>query len=181
MKSLESLKKNFAALSKTEQKVINFIERRNHIVQDPRIRQEEEASFGQRLADKVATFGGSWTFILIFLTLISLWLLWNSAVLGKPTDVFDPFPFILLNLFLSFLATLQAPIILMAQKRQDDKDRIAAAHDYEVNLKAELEIMSLHDKVDDLIVRQWEELLALQAKQIELLAAIKQDLPTKSS
>src|SRR5512135_2475453 len=105
---------------------------------------DEELTFGQRLADKIASFGGSWPFIIIFLTLLSVWILVNS-VLNKP---FDPFPFILLNLFLSMLAALQAPVIMMSQNRADTKDRIRAELDYNVNLKAETEIAQLHTKLD---------------------------------
>ena len=105
-------------------------------------------TFGQRLADKVAGFGGSWTFISIFAVVLVIWILLNSFVLIAYRKSFDPYPYILLNLFLSMLAAIQAPIILMSQNRQAYKDRLSAEHDYEVNLKAEIEIMALHEKID---------------------------------
>ena len=124
---------------------------------------------GQRAADAVATFGGSWTFIAIFAAILIAWVGLNSFILVKYDKNFDPYPYILLNLFLSMLAAIQAPIILMSQNRQADKDRLNAEHDYEVNLKAELEIMLLHEKVDLLREGQWGELLAIQKEQLRLL------------
>jgi uncharacterized membrane protein len=135
----------------------------------------EQRTFGERLADQVASFGGSWTFILIFLSVMGTWILWNIQA-GRP---FDPFPFILLNLVLSCLAALQAPVIMMSQNRQAEKDRLDAHHDYEINLKAEMEVMSLHTKVDHLRDQQWAELVALQTRQIDLLEQIQERLATK--
>ena len=117
----------------------------------------------------MATFGGSWTFIIIFLAILLVWVGLNSFILVKYDKIFDPYPYILLNLFLSMLAAIQAPIILMSQNRQAEKDRLNAEHDYEVNLKAELEIMLLHEKVDLLREDQWGELMAIQKQQIRLL------------
>lgn len=125
---------------------------------------------GQRAADAVTAFGGSWVFVGLFAAIMVAWVAINVGLLALHGSTFDPYPFILLNLFLSMLAAVQAPIILMSQNRQSEKDRDSAGHDYEVNLKAELEIMLLHDKLDHLRQQQWSELLALQAEQMRLLA-----------
>ncbi|MBC7841453.1 MAG: DUF1003 domain-containing protein [Gemmatimonadaceae bacterium] len=129
-------------------------------------------TFGARLADRVARFGGSWTFILIFLSFLAGWTLLNTAILGPRREAFDPYPYIFLNLFLSMLAALQAPVIMMSQNRQGEKDRLHAANDYEVNLKAELEIRGLHDKLDLLRTMDWQDLVAQQRRQIELLTEL---------
>lgn len=126
-------------------------------------------TFGQRLADRVASFGGSWTFIVLFALLLSAWAGINLA-LGR--HGFDPYPFIFLNLMLSMLAAVQAPIIMMSQNRQAAKDRQDAAHDYEVNLKAEIEVMALHDKLDQLRTHDIQALILKQQEQIDLLRAI---------
>nr|WP_276204946.1 DUF1003 domain-containing protein [Kushneria phosphatilytica] len=117
----------------------------------------------------MATFGGSWTFILLFLAVLGTWILLNSVVLATWAHAFDPYPYILLNLFLSLLAAIQAPIIMMSQNRQAARDRLEAAHDYEVNLKSELEIRELHDKLDQLREHQWLALIEQQNQQIRLL------------
>lgn len=129
----------------------------------------EEPSRGQRAADAMARFGGSWTFIVIFILVLVGWVMLNSVILLRYGHTFDPYPYILLNLFLSMLASIQAPIILMSQNRQAEIDRRQAEHDYEVNLKAELEILLLHEKMDSLREQQWQELIALQQQQIHLL------------
>ncbi len=127
----------------------------------------ENMSFGDRMADKVATFGGSWTFILSFLTVLVVWMMLNvTGWLFKP---FDLYPFILLNLLLSCIAAIQAPIIMMSQRRQELKDRLRGENDYKVNLKAELEIRQLHEKIDHQLAHQWERLAEMQEIQIELL------------
>nr|WP_282097571.1 DUF1003 domain-containing protein [Luteibacter sp. SG786] len=123
-------------------------------------------TFGQRLADNVSRFGGSWTFIIIFGLGLLLWTGLNSYVLHKP---FDPYPYIFLNLMLSMLAAVQAPVIMMSQNRQAAMDRLDAANDYKVNLKAEIEIMALHDKLDQMRTEQLAALLAKQQEQIDLL------------
>ncbi len=131
---------------------------------------EQEWTFGERLADTIATFGGSWPFLIVFGILLSLWIMMNSLVLlWRPVD---PYPFILLNLLLSCLAAVQAPIIMMSQNRQEAKDRVRAQHDYQVNLKAELEIRQLHEKIDHLLSHQWERLVEIQEVQLELLSEI---------
>jgi uncharacterized membrane protein len=129
-------------------------------------------SRGQRAADAVASFGGSWTFVGLFAFVMLGWVALNAFLLVSRGATFDPYPYILLNLFLSMLAAIQAPVILMSQNRQAEKDRLSAGHDYEVNLKAELEIMLLHDKLDALRETQWAELLTLQQRQLGLLTAL---------
>ena len=129
-------------------------------------------SFGERVADKVAVFGGSWTFILLSILLLVLWVGVNAALLRQP---FDPYPFVFLNLILSMIAALQAPIIMMSQNRQAAKDRLDAAHDYEVNLKAEIEIMALHEKLDHMRAEQITALLEQQQRQIKLLTQLLEE------
>jgi len=126
-------------------------------------------TLGERAADRIAAFGGSWPFIGIAFLLLAGWVVLNSVILARRGAAFDPFPYILLNLFLSMLAALQAPIIMMSQNRQAARDRLEATHDYEVNLKAELEIQSLHEKLDALREHDWAALVAQQQQQIQLL------------
>ena len=158
------------ALDAQAQKVASHIAQRRHIARNLATDPGIPTTRGQRAADAVATFGGSWTFVGLFgLTMVG-WVAANALLLATRGSTFDPYPYILLNLFLSMLAAIQAPIILMSQNRQAERDRASAAHDYEVNLKAELEIMLLHDKVDELRETQWTELLRLQREQRDLLA-----------
>jgi uncharacterized membrane protein len=127
--------------------------------------------FGDRISDKVASFGGSWKFIISFSVILIIWIIINSLVLlFKP---FDPFPFILLNLILSCVAAMQAPIIMMSQNRQEKKDRIRAENDYKINLKSEIEIRTLHEKVDHLLLDQWAKMMKIQEIQIEILEEIR--------
>ena len=137
-----------------EQRVLRRIAARAAISRDVSITDMATISFGERVADKVAAFGGSWTFIFMFGGMIVAWVALNLWFLAHPAD---PYPFVFLNLILSMVAAVQAPVIMMSQNRQAAKDREVSAHDYEVNLKAELEIMSLHEKIDDLRMRQLEE------------------------
>lgn len=148
-----------------EQRVLRRIAKRIVISENVNERFHEKLTFGQRMADQVATFGGSWTFIIMFCIVLTVWVILNTWVLPHP-DIFDPYPFIFLNLMLSMLAAIQAPVIMMSQNRQSSKDRLAAANDYEVNLKAELEIMSLNEKLDDMRMRQLETLLNRQNEQL---------------
>lgn len=159
-------------LPEREKRILEHYQERLPISRDRNIRYEEQLTFGQRLADKIASFGGSWTFILSFLIILVLWVVLNVVILAPHRAAFDPYPFILLNLFLSMLASIQAPIILMSQGRQAIRDRLEAEHDYEVNLKAELEIMGLHEKVDELRETKWTELIEMQQEQIRLLTDI---------
>ena len=139
---------------------------------------EDTASFGQDISDKVAKFGGSWKFIISFIVILTLWIIINVVAL---TTVFDPYPFILLNLLLSCIAALQAPVILMSQNRQDEKDRKRSENDYLINLKAELEIRNLHQKIDLLLAKQIKTLYESQAAQLDMLKEIKQKLDSRSS
>ena len=159
-----------------EKHVAHHLAERTHIARNVAQDFSEQLTFGQRLADKVATFGGSWTFISIFAVVLIIWVLLNSFVLIRYQESFDPYPYILLNLFLSMIAALQAPIILMSQNRQAHKDRMSAEHDYEVNLKAELEIMTLHEKIDILREKQWSELISIQQEQLRLLGQLIKNL-----
>lgn len=138
---------------------------------------EAELTFGQNLADKVAAFGGSWTFIITFFSFILIWMLINIWFLA--TRPFDPFPFILLNLILSCLAAIQAPIIMMSQNRQEQKDRQRGEHDYKINLKAELEIKLLSEKIDHLLVHQNRKLLEIQEVQTDYLEDLMKELKKK--
>jgi len=140
----------------------------------PLLEEESELTFGEKLADRVALFGGSWSFIILFGLVL---LAWTSSNLLPASRAFDPYPFIFLNLLLSMLAALQAPVIMMSQNRQAAKDREAAAHDYEVNLKAEIEIIALHEKLDQIRTKQLEELVRYQEQQIELLNRLLLEKP----
>ena len=130
-------------------------------------------TFGERLSDKIAAFGGSWRFIIIFGTILFIWIGINSYfLLSHP---FDPYPFILLNLILSCVAAIQAPIIMMSQNRQETRDRKRAEEDYKINLKSELELRQLHQKVDHLLIQQWERMVEIQELQLELLEELRKD------
>ncbi len=133
---------------------------------------EGNLTLGERLADHLADFGGSWTFISIFMGMLIIWMIINTVVLL--TQPFDPYPYILLNLVLSCLAAIQAPVIMMSQNRQEAKDRLRAEHDYEINLKAEIEIRKLHEKLDHLLLHQWQRLLDIQQLQVNLMEEISQ-------
>lgn len=138
------MRKDFEALSERDRRVLKRVAEKTTISRDL---SEEAPSLGARVADRVASFGGSWGFIFLFFGIQIFWVGLNTLVLARAVD---PYPFVFLNLILSMVAAIQAPVIMMSQNRQTEKDRIAAAHDYEVNLKAELEIMRLHEKLDEL-------------------------------
>jgi uncharacterized membrane protein len=138
---------------------------------------EENFTLGQRLADKIATFGGSWTFIIIFFVFILAWMGINIWILV--TKSFDPFPFILLNLILSCLAAIQAPIIMMSQNRKEQKDRLRGENDYKINLKAEIEIKLLGEKIDHMIVHQNKKLLEIQEIQTDYLEDLMNEIKKK--
>jgi len=148
--AVELLGKTADSLSIAERRVLESIHRREITSRDLGVSHGEEATLGQRLADHVAAVGGSWGFIIGFAVVLFGWMLLNSRFLESLGITFDPYPFIFLNLMLSTLAAIQAPIIMMSQNRQAEKDRQAAAHDYEVNLRAELEIIRLHEKMNDM-------------------------------
>jgi len=145
----------------------------NNLLHPPR----EILTEGQKISDKVARFGGSWAFIISFFIVLIVWIVFNSVALGKAA--FDPYPFILMNLILSCIAALQAPVIMMSQNRQEEKDRLRAQNDYLINLKAELEIRGLHEKIDLLFEEQLKTLYEIQLKQIELLKEINQKITAK--
>ena len=151
------------ALTHAERRVLEHAAAHRPVARNPNDTYAARLTFGDRLADTMARIGGSWRFIIAFCLFLALWVLGNALLSGR---AFDPYPFIFLNLVLSMLAAIQAPIIMMAQNRQSQHDRIDAAHDYEVNLKAEIEIMALHDKLDQLRNEQ----LAAILLRIEALA-----------
>ncbi|HXH64869.1 MAG TPA: DUF1003 domain-containing protein [Mariprofundaceae bacterium] len=167
---LEAEKGELTAL---EQEVVESLVQHELLSANIESEYERELSFGERMADRMAEFGGSWAFLIIFVLFVVIWIVINSAVLiWKPAD---PYPFILLNLLLSCLAAVQAPIIMMSQNRQEIRDRLRAENDYKVNLKAELEIQHLNEKVDHLLQNQWQRLVEIQQLQIELLHELAHD------
>lgn len=157
-----------------EQEVINSIHESELLSKNPAKSYAEKFSFGDRIADKVAQFGGSWNFIITFFVVLLLWILLNGFILLN--RAFDPYPFILMNLILSCIAAIQAPIIMMSQNRQESKDRIRSENDYQVNLKAEIEIRTLHEKVDHLLLDQWSRLMKSQEIQLDMLQELSRDL-----
>ncbi len=159
-------------LGSSERKVLEHALQRRAFSEDPNQELDARSTLGERLADRVARFGGSWRFIMLFGGVLVVWTALNTAFLGKAA--FDPYPYIFLNLMLSMLAALQAPVIMMSQNRQSLKDRRMATHDYEVNLKAEIEIMSLHDKLDSLRSEQLLMLINKQQEQLDLLTRVLQ-------
>jgi uncharacterized membrane protein len=166
-------------MSQLEKEVVDSIQTNKILSENIEEDINDPLTFGQRIADKIAAFGGSWTFIIIFFCFIGFWMLVNIWMLAaKP---FDPYPFILLNLILSCLAAIQAPIIMMRQNRQEDKDRRRSEHDYKVNLKAEIEIRLLHEKLDHLMVHQNKRLLEIQQLQADYLEDILQQVKTANS
>ncbi|MCV0414769.1 MAG: DUF1003 domain-containing protein [Brevundimonas sp.] len=158
-----------AELDEEERQVLDRTAARRPITRDTNEAFAGRLSFGDRLADRVASFGGSWTFISAFGVFLAVWAGLNLA-LGR--GAFDPYPFIFLNLMLSMLAAIQAPIIMMSQNRQSEKDRLDAANDYQVNLKAEIEIMALHEKLDELRDRQLGAMILKQQEQIDMLTRL---------
>lgn len=154
-------------LTSLEQEVVKAITSQELLSANMDKEFDSNLTIGQRLADKVAEFGGSWNFIIIFLSIMFLWILLNTITLL--TRHFDPYPYILLNLVLSCIASIQAPVIMMSQNRQETKDRMRGEHDYQVNLKAEMEIRTLTQKMDHLLHIQWERLLEIQEIQTEMI------------
>jgi len=164
---LESEKGELTAL---DHEVLESLHRHETLSSNVDAEFEKDLTLGEKMADRLASFGGSWTFLIIFGGVLLAWITLNSVVLLKRP--FDPYPFILLNLVLSCLAAIQAPVIMMSQNRQETKDRLRSQHDYRVNLKAELEIRQLHDKIDHLLSHQWERLVEIQQIQIDLLSEL---------
>lgn len=161
------LVKEIGELSDLENTVLNALKKNDTLTDKIEESESGKLTTGQLLADKVAMFGGSWRFIIWFGSLLTLWILGNVFWLSQ--RAFDPYPFILLNLILSCIAALQAPIIMMSQNRQEEKDRERAKKDYMINLKSELEIRMLHEKLDHLIIHQQHELIEIQKVQIEMM------------
>jgi uncharacterized membrane protein len=158
----ELLRSEHGELTELDQRVARSIAEQNTLSEIPDEAFDDQRSFGERMADSLARVGGSWRFIIGFMLLLSLWILLNSLFVGPAPP--DPYPFILLNLILSCLAALQAPVIMMSQRRQEAKDRLRSENDYKINLKAELEIRHLHEKLDYFIIRSWQ-----RQKEIEQL------------
>ncbi|WP_243392549.1 DUF1003 domain-containing protein [Solitalea longa] len=154
-------------MKKLHQLVIDAIKEEKLIIDKLQHPPEELFTKGQKLSDKVAQFGGSWKFIILFMVILTVWIFYNVSMGGK--EKFDPYPFILMNLILSCIAALQAPIIMMSQNRQEDKDRKRAEDDYLINLKAEIEIRNLHQKINLLMEEQIDKLMKTQEMQIKLL------------
>lgn len=171
------LTKQLGELNESEKTVLDSIVQRSMLSNVVDMEGKENISFGQKIADKVADFGGSWTFIISFLIFIIFWITLNIWILKDKS--YDPFPFILLNLILSCIAALQAPVIMMSQNRQEEKDRIRAKNDYMINLKSEIEIRALHEKIDHLILHQQQELFEIQKIQIEMMNDIMNQIKMK--
>ena len=161
------LVKEIGELTELEKTVLTSVTNNNTLADKIDVDEKQILTTGQRIADKVASFGGSWTFIISFGVFIFIWI--STNVFWLVNKGFDPYPFILLNLILSCLAALQAPVIMMSQNRQEEKDRERAKKDYMINLKSELEIRTLHEKIDHFIMDQQQELLELQKVQIDMM------------
>ena len=161
------LKAESGEITEIERKVADSLLTHETLAENVEQDYEDTRSLGERLSDQLASFGGSWMFILGFCGALAVWIAIN-AMIGE-REAFDPYPFILLNLILSCVAALQAPVIMMSQKRQEAKDRLRSLNDYQINLKAELEIRHLHEKMDHLISRQWQRLAEIQQMQLEIM------------
>jgi len=166
----EVLQDEIGELSVLDNEVIESLHQHEILASNIEEQFERKLTFGERLSDQIASFGGSWRFIILFGVVLVLWIVLNAALLLNRG--FDPYPFILLNLILSCLAAMQAPIIMMSQNRAELRDRLRSENDYKINLKAELEIRHLHEKIDHLLRRQYNRLFEIQQIQIELLEEI---------
>ncbi len=163
----ELLQQEHGEFSELDREVAESIAKQETIAENTEEEYDEKRTFGERLSDGLARFGGSWAFLISFGVVLAIWMAYN--LVRGDRAAFDPYPFILLNLVLSCIAAIQAPVIMMSQKRQEEKDRQRSFNDYRVNLKAELEIRHLHEKIDYLISRQWQRLSEIQQVQIEML------------
>src|SRR3954471_7064113 len=168
----EVLEDEIGELSALDQEVVESLQEHEILSSDISSQFEKKLSFGERLSDTIAAFGGSWTFIIVFSLILLVWIGLNSFILAN--RAFDPYPYILMNLVLSALAALQAPVIMMSQNRSEARDRLRGENDYKINLKAELEIRHLHEKIDHLLRKQYNRLFEIQQIQIELLEEISQ-------
>ncbi|MFA6272137.1 MAG: DUF1003 domain-containing protein [Patescibacteria group bacterium] len=168
---LNIIKEETGNIQNLQNEVLKSIKENETITENDNVLAKEDLKLGDKISDRVALFGGSWKFIIIFFIILFGWISLNSMlILKKP---FDPYPFILMNLILSCIAAIQAPIIMMSQNRQEKKDRIRSENDYKVNLKSEIEIRTLHEKVDHLLLDQWSKMMQIQEMQIEILEEIK--------
>jgi uncharacterized membrane protein len=168
--NMQPLHASLEKMPEHERRILGGILRRARVSRNVQKAFEEQLTLGERLSDRVATVGGSWGFISGFGLFLVAWAALNSWLFAA--SAFDPYPYIFLNLILSMIAAIQAPIIMMSQNRQSEKDRLMATHDYEVNLKAELEIMGLHEKLDQMRVEQLAKLIETQNEQIKMLTAL---------
>ncbi|WP_407305356.1 DUF1003 domain-containing protein [Acinetobacter sp.] len=162
------LKSERGEVTDLEYEVINSMQQHELITKNIETKLDQHWTLGEKLADKIASFGGSWTFLICFAIFLALWIIVNTVVVVVHPA--DPYPFILLNLILSCLAAIQAPVIMMSQNRQEAKDRLRSQNDYQINLKAELEIRHLHEKLDHLLMHQWDRLAQIQEIQLDLLS-----------
>lgn len=174
----DALESEIGELTSLEDEVMRSLREQEVLSRNVNTAFDRELTLGERVADLVASFGGSWWFIGSFAAFCAGWMLINAWLLTRP---FDAFPFILLNLALSCLAAIQAPLILMSQRRQEDRDRLRAEYDYRVNLKAELEIRHLHAKLDQLLTHQWRRLLEIQKIQLDVLEELRRTIPKRES
>jgi len=166
-------------LSELDKEIVESLRNQELLSIDINEEFEQQLTFGQRVSDEISEFGGSWPFIILFSSIVLVWIFINSFfLLRKP---FDPYPYILLNLVLSCLAAFQAPIIMMSQNRQAAKDRLRSENDYRINVKAELEIRHLHAKMDQLLTHQWTRLLEIQQIQMDLMDELPDKLLEKTS
>ncbi len=173
---LSHFKRSSRHIGDVEKRILEVAHQKQLISTDTNAEFSKESSFGARLADSIARIGGSWAFIISFLVFLFLWAVVNTVVLT--TKAFDPYPFVFLNLILSMLAAIQAPIIMMSQNRQAERDRFEAAKDYEVNLKAELEVLSLHEKIDLKVLAELASLREDIAKLHQRLAPAEDSTPS---
>lgn len=162
------LKSEKGEVTDLEYEVIKSLQQHELITKNVETQLDQKWTVGERLADKIASFGGSWSFLICFAIFLAIWIVMNTIVMT--THPSDPYPFILLNLILSCIAAIQAPIIIMSQNRQEAKDRLRSQNDYQINLKAELEIQHLNEKIDHLLMHQWNRLAQIQEIQLDLLS-----------
>lgn len=172
----EILREEHGEYSDLDREVVESIARQDTIASDTDDEFDEKRTLGERLSDGLASFGGSWAFLISFGCVLVVWMMINVA---QGPGAFDAYPFILLNLVLSCIAAIQAPIIMMSQRRQEQKDRLRSSNDYQVNLKAELEIRHLHEKIDHLITKQWQRLAEIQQVQLEMMQETQRDQARK--
>ena len=163
----EALSLGKGKISSLEEEVVESTKQHDILTENINKEFDKTLTFGEKISDKIATFGGSWKFIISFMAILISWITFNTISLYK--EPFDPFPYILLNLVLSCIAALQAPVIMMSQNRQEHKDRVRSEGNYKIDLKAELEIRHLHSKIDMLLNNQWQNLMEVQNIQVKMI------------